>query len=111
MAPAKAVGSPRPARARATFQVEPPTRLTHCSPPWWIMSVSASPAHSISGPSCMAGLLQGRHDVVAGAHGVVIDLAGRAFLVAELAVLVVEDAVPGAVLVVDQVGPAVFPQA
>jgi hypothetical protein len=41
--------------------------------------------------------------VVAGAHGVVVDLARRAFFVAEFAVVGAEDAPPGAVLVVHKV--------
>src|SRR5205085_6162289 len=49
--------------------------------------------------------------VVARAHGVVVSLAGGTFLVAVLAVAAIEDAVPGAVLVVDEMPPRVFPQA
>src|SRR5690349_11639813 len=46
---------------------------------------------------------------VAGAHGVVVDLAGRAFLVVVLAVVVGEDAVPRAMLVVDEMLPRIGP--
>ena len=48
--------------------------------------------------------------LVARAHGVVVGLAGRALLVAELGVVRTEDAVPGPVPVVDEMGPAVVPQ-
>lgn len=49
--------------------------------------------------------------VVARPHGVVVGLAGRAFFVADLAVVGREDAVPGAMAVVDEMRPAVRPDA
>src|SRR6185437_12773457 len=61
----------------------------------------------LSGSGCRAVQLQ---QLVAGAHGVVVHLAGRALLVAVFAVVDREDAVPGAVLVVDEVLPRVSPQ-
>src|SRR5690606_5377671 len=54
--------------------------------------------------------LQHPQHFVARAHGVVVGLARRALLVAEPGVVRAEDAVPGAVPVVDEVGPAVAPQ-
>src|SRR5471032_454553 len=93
MAPANAVGTPSLAIARATFHVEPPTLLCQCwlSVPSMIMSVRASPAATKTGRLLlMVSVISVFQDVerfVAGAHGVVIDLAGRAFLVAQLAVV------------------------
>src|SRR5471032_788614 len=115
MAPANAVGTPSLAMARATFQVEPPTLLCHCwlSAPSMIMSVRASPAAMKTGRLVMVfiSVFQDVERFVAGAHGVVIDLAGRAFLVAQFAVVLAEHAIPRAVLVVDHVLPAVRPDA
>jgi redox-regulated HSP33 family molecular chaperone len=50
-------------------------------------------------------LLQSIEHIVAGAHGVVVDLAGRALFVAVLAVVGRQDAPPGAVFVVHEVAP------
>src|SRR5690606_17930668 len=55
--------------------------------------------------------LQHPQHFVARAHGVVVGLAGRALLVVEPGVVRAEDAVPGAMPVVDEVGPAVGPHA
>src|SRR5471032_3176560 len=110
MAPAKAQSTSSFAIARATFQVEPPTWLSHCdcAASCTIMSVSASPAATNRGKPVIL-ILQHIEHFVARAHGVVIDLAGRAFLVGQFAVVRTEDAVPGAVLVVDEMLPAVAP--
>src|SRR5690606_41867125 len=48
---------------------------------------------------------------VAGAHGVIVGLAGRTFLVAVLAIAAIEDPVPGAMLVIDEVLPRMAPHA
>ena len=61
----------------------------------------------------MAGsdLAQRGQHVVAGAHVVVVDLAGGALLVGHLGVVRGQDAVPGTVPVVDEMRPGIRPQA
>ncbi|EKQ64810.1 5-methyltetrahydrofolate-homocysteine methyltransferase [Xanthomonas citri pv. malvacearum str. GSPB1386] len=49
-------------------------------------------------------------DFVARAHGVVIGLTRRAFLIAVLAVVRIQDAIPRAILMVDHVRPRIGPQ-
>src|SRR5690606_14616755 len=49
--------------------------------------------------------------LMAGAHGVIVGLAGRTLLVAVPAIVGVEDPVPGTVVVVDHVPPRPGPQA
>src|SRR5450830_1191899 len=113
MAPANALGSPRCAIVRATFHVEPPVTL--CQRVWagssTIRSIRASPAATKRGKSKVMSVLEHVQHLVAGAHRMVVDLAGRAFLVRQLGIVGRQDAVPGAMPVVDEMLPAVGPQA
>src|SRR5690606_31062396 len=63
------------------------------------------------GVSRGGGGAQHGQDVVAGAHGVVIGLSGGTLLVGVLVVLPIEDPVPGAMPVVDEMAPGVLPGA
>src|SRR5580698_7410784 len=116
--PADAVGTPRRATARATFQPAPPGRDSQFDAPVRIRSVRISPAETNCGKVLRVSMLISRsplffqcvQDFVARAHRVIVGLAGGAFFVAVFAVVAREDPVPRAMLVIHEMLPAIAPE-